>query len=49
MPTIDCPWCQAASQLPFPLPDQPEASFSCPECGTSIDWAEEPVALDLAA
>ena len=49
MVTIDCPWCDEAAHLPFPLPADPEASFSCADCGTTIDWAEEPAALDLAA
>jgi hypothetical protein len=49
MVQIDCPWCEEASSVPFPLPDEPEASFRCVDCGTTIEWAEEPVALDLAA
>jgi hypothetical protein len=49
MVTLECPWCEEASLLPFPLPDEAEASFDCRECGTTIDWAVEPVALDLAA
>jgi hypothetical protein len=49
MVTIDCPWCEEAALLPFPRPEEPEASFTCLECGTTIDWIEEPVALDLAA
>ena len=49
MVTIDCPWCEEAALLPFLPPEEPEASFTCLECGTTIDWAEEPVALDLAA
>lgn len=49
MVTIDCPWCEEAAQLPFPLADEAAATFSCTDCGTSIEWAEEPPALDLAA
>ena len=47
--TIDCPWCQETAQLPFPLPEEADASFTCRDCGTTIAWADEPVALDLAA
>jgi endogenous inhibitor of DNA gyrase (YacG/DUF329 family) len=49
MVSVECPWCEEAAVLPFPLPDEPGASFTCADCGTSIDWAAEPVALDLAA
>jgi hypothetical protein len=49
MVTIDCPWCEEAALLPFPLPEEPVASFTCLDCGTTIDWIEEPFALDLAA
>jgi endogenous inhibitor of DNA gyrase (YacG/DUF329 family) len=49
MVTLECPWCEEAAPVPFPLPDEPEASFSCAECGTTVAWADEPVALDLAA
>ncbi len=49
MATLDCPWCEEAAQLPFPLPEETDAHFTCPACGITIDWAEEPVALDLAA
>ncbi len=49
MVVVDCPWCEETAHLPFPLPEEPEASFSCAVCGTSIDWADEPVVLDLAA
>jgi sarcosine oxidase delta subunit len=49
MVTIDCPWCEETAQLPFPLPDEAGATFSCTDCGIDIEWAEEPLALDLAA
>jgi len=49
MVTIDCPWCEEAALLLFPQPEEPEASFTCSDCGTTIDWVEEPVQLDLAA
>lgn len=49
MASLECPWCEEATALPLPLPEEPEASFTCGACGTTVDWAEEPVALDLAA
>ena len=49
MADITCPWCEEPGRLPFPEPDAPEASFSCPECGTTVEFVEEPVALDPAA
>ena len=49
MVSFDCPWCEETAPVPFPLPEEPDGSFTCRDCGTTIDWAEEPVALDLAA
>jgi endogenous inhibitor of DNA gyrase (YacG/DUF329 family) len=49
MLTFDCPWCEEAASLLLPAPEDPETSVTCAECGTTIDWAEEPVAFDLAA
>ena len=49
MVSIDCPWCEEATTLPFPLPDEPTAAFACADCGIVIDWADEPAVLDLAA
>lgn len=49
MVDFECPWCKDAVALPFPLPDDPQASFHCTDCGTTIDWADEPAVLDLAA
>lgn len=49
MVIIDCPWCEEAALLPFPPPEGHEAPFTCADCGTTIDWVEEPVELDLAA
>ncbi|MEX1294804.1 MAG: hypothetical protein AB1Z67_01400 [Candidatus Limnocylindrales bacterium] len=49
MVSIDCPWCQEVTALPWPLSDEPEAAFTCTDCGTTIDWGKEPAALDLAA
>ncbi len=49
MVSIECPWCQDTALVPFPLPEETEASFTCTDCGTTVEWAEEPVTLDLAA
>jgi hypothetical protein len=49
MITIDCPWCEEEARLPFPWPEEPQASFTCADCGTTLDFVEEQVALDLAA
>lgn len=49
MVTFDCPWCEETAVLPLPLPDEPETAFTCGDCGITIEWAEESVALDLAA
>jgi len=49
MVSLECPWCEDTAPLPFPLPDEPQASFCCVDCGTTIDWADEAVALDVAA
>ena len=49
MVTIECPWCVEAAELPLPLPEDVAATFSCTGCGISIEWAEEPLSLDLAA
>jgi hypothetical protein len=46
---LSCPWCEETGPLPFPELREPGASFTCAECGTSVEFVEEPVALDLAA
>ena len=50
MVTITCPWCE--QDEPFELMSflEPEVTFSCPDCGTSVQFVAEPaVALELAA
>jgi predicted RNA-binding Zn-ribbon protein involved in translation (DUF1610 family) len=49
MVTVECPWCAEAALLPFLEITEQEATFTCAECGTTIVFVEEPVALDLAA
>ena len=35
MVDITCPWCEEPGALPLPELQEPETSFSCPECGTT--------------
>lgn len=49
MVDITCPWCEEPGTLRFPELEEPEAYFSCTQCGTVIEFADEPVALDMAA
>ncbi len=49
MVSIDCPWCEETALLPFPLTEEQDASFTCADCGTTIEWVDEPVSLELAA
>ena len=44
---IACPWCdEDAAGLIEDIETEP---YRCPACGTCVDLAEEPVALDIAA
>ena len=49
MVDMRCPWCEERGLLPFPEPEEPEVSFTCAECGTTVEFVEEPIALQLAA
>ncbi|MFV2062147.1 MAG: hypothetical protein ACC726_01380 [Chloroflexota bacterium] len=50
MVIIDCPWCQQDEPLDLKTAQEPQASFTCPDCGTSVQFVEEPlIALDPAA
>ena len=50
MVTINCPWCEQDEPLELSAPDEPEATFTCLDCGTSVHFVDEPVlALELAA
>jgi len=50
MVAITCPWCEEDARLALAEVQDAEASFSCAECGTRVDFVEEPpVPLDLAA
>ena len=49
MVTLTCPWCDEEEALSFPALEEPETSFTCPDCGTSVRIVDVPVAeLDLA-
>jgi uncharacterized Zn finger protein len=47
--TITCPWCEEESPLELARLAEPDASFTCAECGTTVAFVEEPVGLELAA
>ncbi len=50
MAIITCPWCREDEILAFTDPGEPEASFTCADCGTTVVFVEETSApLDLAA
>ena len=50
MATITCPWCEEDQAVAFAMLDEPQASFTCAECGTSVAFVvEPPKPLDLAA
>ena len=46
---ITCPWCEEEAPLPLAELQTPEASFTCDDCGTTVDFVEDAVELDLAA
>lgn len=50
MIALTCPWCEEDALVLFTELDQGEAAFTCPDCGTTVTFAEEPApALELAA
>jgi len=50
MVTITCPWCEEEDALELSSIVEPDASFTCADCGTTVQVVDEPaVALDLAA
>jgi len=50
MVTITCPWCEADEPLTFAVLEQPEALFTCTDCGTTVAFVDEPEErLELAA
>ena len=50
MVTLTCPWCDEEEILSFAALEEPDTTFSCPDCGTSVRLVDAPsVDLDLAA
>lgn len=50
MVTINCPWCELDETIELNLVHERDASFECPDCGTSVSIVDEPVVrLELAA
>lgn len=49
MVTIECPWCAEEERLPLVAVADPQADFTCSECGTSVSWVEEPRVVPEAA
>jgi transcription elongation factor Elf1 len=50
MVTITCPWCEEDELFAWLALAQPEATFTCAECGTSISFEDERASvLDPAA
>ena len=50
MVTITCPWCEEDELFAWLALAQPEATFTCSECGTSVSFEDEvDPALELAA
>jgi uncharacterized Zn finger protein len=50
MVAFACPWCEDESTLLFAVLDEPESTFECTECGTSVAIVDEAAtALGLAA
>lgn len=49
MVALTCPWCEEDALVPNAGWEQ-ETSFTCPECGTTVTFHEEPApVLDVAA
>ncbi len=50
MVTMSCPWCEEDALLTLPEVEEPVATFTCADCGTTVAFVEEtPVDFDLAA
>lgn len=47
--TIECPWCAEEEALPLAAVQAHEASFTCPDCGTSVSFVEDPEVVEAAA
>ncbi len=50
MVTITCPWCTEDELMELADLAAAEAGFTCPDCGTSVSYADEsPIVSDAAA
>ena len=50
MVTMPCPWCEEPSLVAFRELSDAGAAFTCPDCGTSVEFVEEAESeLELAA
>jgi predicted RNA-binding Zn-ribbon protein involved in translation (DUF1610 family) len=50
MVAMTCPWCEEEALLRLADLEEPDATFTCADCGTLVTFAQEPPsALDLAA
>lgn len=49
MVLIACPWCEEDGLVVFGELEAQGASFTCAECGTSVELVDEPPALEVAA
>ena len=50
MVALSCPWCEEPSLLAFLDLSDAEAAFTCPDCGTSVEFVDEAETdLELAA
>ena len=50
MVAISCPWCEEDVLLAMASLEEEQASFTCPDCGTSVAFVEEPtMPMDVAA
>ncbi len=50
MITITCPWCEVDDLVAFAALTAQQEPFACPDCGTTVAWADEiPAMRDPAA
>lgn len=50
MVKVTCPWCEEDALLAYAEFEEPEAAFTCADCGTTVAFVEEPAtAFELAA
>lgn len=50
MVTISCPWCDEDELFAWLALADPDATFTCSDCGTSIEFDDAAMAeLDIAA